>query len=74
VAATAPGAVVLGVSNAVGGNGAAALAMIAAALVCAGLAIFLFHGCKTATGGCVWLTKKSVVWIKRCFLKGGEAR
>ena len=50
------------------------LAMIGAALACAGLAIFFFMGCKLATKGLVWLTKRMVFGIKNAFVrKGGTA-
>lgn len=42
------------------GNLPAGLALIGAALVCAGLGIFLFYGCKAATVGTLRLTKKLV--------------
>ena len=43
--------------------------MFAAGLVCAGLAIFLFYGCKAVTKGCAWLTKMILLATKRCFIK-----
>lgn len=42
------------------GHQPAGLALIGAALVCAGLGIFLFYGCKAATVGMLRLTKKLV--------------
>ncbi len=36
-------------------------AVLGAALVCAGLAIFAFYGCKLITRGIIWLTKK--MWL-----------
>ncbi|MBQ7377480.1 MAG: DUF1700 domain-containing protein [Clostridia bacterium] len=50
------------------GSGATGLAMLAAGLVCAGLAIFLFFGCLAATKGAVWLAKKILLGMKLCFL------
>lgn len=55
-----------------GGNGASGIAMLAAGIVCAGLAVFTFYGCKAATKGTLILTKKMALWIKNCF-KGKEA-
>jgi len=52
----------------VGGNGASGIAMLAAGIVCAGLAIFMFYGCKAATKGTLILTKKIAMWIKNCFM------
>lgn len=54
---------------AVGGNGASGVAMLAAGIICAGLAIFLFYGCKAATKGAFMLTKKMAIRIKNCFIK-----
>ena len=45
------------------------IAAFSAALVCAGLAIFLFFGCKAATKGIILLTKKISLGIKKCFVK-----
>ena len=53
----------------IGGNGASGLAMLAAGIVCAGLAIFMFHGCKASTNGTLLLTKKIALWTKKCFIK-----
>lgn len=50
------------------------LATIAAALVCAGLSIFAFYGCKAASKGVVLLTKKLGVAIKRACMRKGEAQ
>lgn len=57
---------------AVDGNGAPGIAMLAAGVVCAGLSIFMFYGCKAATTGTFMLTKKIALWIKNCF-RGKEA-
>ena len=47
------------------------LAVIAAATVCAGLAIFAFFGCRAATKGVLRLTKASVLTVKKhCVRKG----
>ncbi len=44
--------------------------MIATGLVCFGLSIFLFFGCKAATKGFLILTKNLVIWTKNRFIKG----
>lgn len=49
------------------------VALISAGIVCAGLSIFMFYGCKTATKGILILTKKLLVGIKNCFIKKGDA-
>ena len=56
------------------GSGAARLALLAIGLVCAGLAIFLFFGCKAATKGVVALTKGIAVWTKNRFLRREDAQ
>ena len=53
----------------VSGNGASGLAVLAAGIVCAGLSIFTFYGCKATTKGTLILTKKTVAWTKNCFIK-----
>lgn len=68
-AACSIGGVLACVDFTVGGNGASGLAMLAAGIVCAGLAIFMFYGCKAVTGGTLILTKKMAIWFKNCFIK-----
>ncbi len=51
------------------GNTTAGLAMLSAGLVCAGLSVFGFYGCRAATKGSVWLTKRIAVGIKKLFIK-----
>lgn len=64
---------VCGIAFAVGGNGIAGLLMTGAGIFGAGLAIFFFFGCKAATRGVVWLTKKIVLGLKKSLLKKEEA-
>ncbi len=45
------------------------IAMIGVGMVCAGLSILFFFGCKAATVGTVWLTKKTALCITRLFIK-----
>ncbi len=64
------GAVVGGAVIAIAKNVYIGLALVAAGLVCAGLAIFLFFGCKAAAKATVLLTKKMILSIKnRCIGK-----
>lgn len=49
-------------------------ALIGSALVCAGLAIFLFYGCHLATKGTVLLAKAIFLWIKNLFMKKEDAQ
>lgn len=45
------------------------IAMLGYGLFCAGAAIFLFFGCKAATVGSARLTKKFILWLKKCFAR-----
>ena len=67
------GGVVTGIVIACSGNALSGIAMLAAGIICAGLSIFMFYGCKAATKGILILTKKFAVWIKNCFIKKEEA-
>ena len=60
----AGGIVFLCVGKAVGG-----LACIGAGLVCAGLSIFAFFGCRAVTLGIVWLTRKAFLGVKNSMMK-----
>lgn len=73
VAACVPAGVLAGVIFCCEGYTIPGIVMFAAALVCAGLAIFLFFSCKAVTKGSAWLTKKILLLIKRCFIKKEEA-
>ncbi len=55
------------------GGAATELAALAAGLVCAGLAIFMFFACKKATQGILALTKKITIHIKNRFIGKEEA-
>ena len=46
------------------GNFTGALFYAGAAVLCAGLAILLFFGCRALTKGLLWLTKKMLLGIK----------
>ncbi len=67
------GSMVAGIIFACTGNALIAVAMLGAAIVCAGLSIFAFYGCKAATRGILLLTKKMAVGTKKCFMKKEEA-
>lgn len=47
------------------------MALLGGGLVCGGLSIFLFYGCRWLTEQCVRLTKKLIMWIKSIFTKKG---
>lgn len=61
------GAVVAGIVLICTGHGLSAVAVIGAGFVCDGLAIFLFYGCKAASGGTVMLTKNLTAAVKNHF-------
>ncbi|MGN1062399.1 MAG: DUF1700 domain-containing protein [Candidatus Scatosoma sp.] len=63
------GGIAGGIVNAVSGNGPAGAAMLGAGIFCAGLAVFVFFGCKAATKGVILLSGKVVLSIKKGFVK-----
>ncbi len=67
------GGIVAGIVFTCNGNVLTGIATIGAGIVCAGLSIFMFYGCKAATKGSLILAKKFAVWIKNCFMKKEEA-
>lgn len=50
------------------GNGLTGLAMLGFGIICAGLSVFLFFGCKAVTKGILLLTKKIALSIKSLFV------
>ncbi len=60
--------VACGIGIAIGENVLTGLWIIGGGLVCGGVSIFLFYGCKAATEGTVLMTTKIVLWIKKCFV------
>ncbi len=66
---SALGGVVGGAGLALGGNSLSGVALIAAGIVRAGLAIFLFFGCRAATIGTVSLTKTIAVGLKHRLIR-----
>ena len=67
------GGIVGGVIFLCSGHTATGIAVMAAALVCAGLAILLFFGCKAVTAGAVRLTATIARGIKARFARRGAA-
>jgi len=65
----AVGGLVAGIVLACTGNGLNSIVLVSAGLVCAGLSIFTFYGCKAATKGTMILTKKLAVWIKNSVIR-----
>ena len=54
---------------AVAGNGASGIAILATGLICAGLSIFMFYGCRAVTNGALVPAGKLAMRIKNCFIK-----
>ena len=50
----------------------AGFGLFSAGLVCSGLSILAFYGCKYTTVAMAWLTKKIALLIKKCFTKKEE--
>ena len=50
------------------GNFSMCFFLFSVSFACAGLAIFSFYGCKAVTKGAIWLTKQSILFIKRLFV------
>ncbi len=69
LAASALGILLGGVILIATGSAAAGIALLGISLVCAGLAIFTFIGCRAATKGAVRLTAIAFRAIKNCFQK-----
>ena len=63
--------VVMAVGLFVGGQITSALVTLGTGFVLSGLSVFAFFGCKLATKGTVWLTKKAISGIKNLFVKKG---
>lgn len=70
--ASAFGGVAGAILFALTGNGLSGLATVGAGLICAGLSILAFFGCRAATNGTLLLTKKAAQDIKKCLTKKGE--
>ena len=72
LALSALGVAAAGAAFAFGTGRLAGIAMLGAGAVCAGLSVFLFFGCKAASKGTVFLTKKLTLGIKRSFIGKGR--
>lgn len=72
LAACSVGGMITCIIFALSGRIATGIAILAAGIVCAGLSIFMFYGCKEATKGIVVLAKKIAHFIKKSFIKKGE--
>ena len=68
--ACAPAGIVAGICLIATAQGAlGGISLMAAGLVCAGLAIFAFFGCLASTKGSALITKNTVLGIKNLFVK-----
>ncbi len=72
VAGSTLGGMAVSVMYFVQGETTISVAVLGAALVCAGLSILFFLGCKAATKGIILLTKKLALGIKRLFVRKGD--
>lgn len=72
VTACAVSNIAVGIGFALAGS-LAGIAMAGAGIVCAGLSIFLFYGCRAATKGTLLFTKKIALGIKNCFINKEKA-
>lgn len=63
-----------GIAYAFRGNVLNGLVLFGAALVLAGLSVFMFFGCRAATKGILFLTKKLAIGIKNRFIKKEDAQ
>ena len=61
-----------GIFLALKGNGSVAMVLIGSGLTCGALAVYLFHGSKTATMALGKLTGKTVHWVKKRLSREGE--
>ena len=66
------GVTVMGIGFIIEGYLPAGIAAIGAGIVCAGLSILAFLGCKAATNGTLLLTRKLARCIKSCFVRREE--
>jgi len=74
VAGVSVGGIFAGTAFALTGNALPGIAMIGAALASAGLSVFIYFGCMSATKGTLILTKKIALGIKKCFVKKEGAK
>lgn len=74
IGATSIGALIIAVVAIVQGNVLPGIAMFGIALICAGLTIFFFFGCKEVTKGILILTKKAALGVKSMIVKKESAK
>ena len=69
VCASIIGIIASGILHIMNSNYLAGVALINVGVVCTGLSIFIYFGCRAATKGTLYLTKKLALGIKSCFIK-----
>lgn len=69
----APSGIVAGVGFVIAGKTLSGIAVISSGIVCAGLSILSFYGCKALTRANLLLTKNIALYIKKCFTRREEA-
>ena len=72
LAGSSLGALVAGIACAIGTDTVAGLAIVSLGVVCAGLSIFAFFGCRAATKDEAVLTKRTLLIIRTRLLKRSE--
>ena len=63
------GFIIAGIFFAFGISIPTGIAIFATGIICAGLSIFMFYGCKAVTKGILILTKKIAIWVKGFIIK-----
>lgn len=69
VAASAIGGIIVGIGFLIIGKVFPGGILLSLSMVCVGLSIFFFYGCKAATKGIAILTKKIILGFKKYFIK-----
>ena len=64
--------VIVGIAFVLHNEGFAGIAMLGAGILCAGLSIFLFYGCKVATKGAIAMPKALALGMKKRIIKKEE--
>lgn len=63
------GSIGAGIGFCIGLRSFAGIPLIGAGFICAGLSIACFFGCRAATKGIIWLTRRIALGIKRGFMR-----
>lgn len=66
--------IISGTFFAIKGNIIGVIALIGAGMICSGLSIFTFYGCKAITKAMIRLTKKLTLGIKKMFMKKSDVK